>query len=303
MTWLSPATTGMLQATGTTAHRVASSGEAWIERFGDDALLSYKHEAARDAALVELPGWETRCGITFRRVFGKFIARHSDERIAPSLLAGDVTLPLTAAVQENGLTFALDFGAGYSAGLFIDQRANRAFLRHAAPQRLLNTFAYTCAFSVAAASAGAETWSVDLSKKSLTRGRENFALNNLEDSAHRFIAEDVHELLPRLARRGEFFDAIVLDPPTFSRGHRGRRFQVESDLEPLLIMALEIAAPNALVLVSTNCSRVSDLNLERTARYVLKLTRRSGDLHREPSLPDIPPEFAPRTLWLRLRGG
>ena len=109
------------------------------------------------------------------------------------------------------------------------------------------------------------------------------------------LADDADE------RRGERFDAIVLDPPTFSRGHQGRRFQVESDLEPLLIAALAIATPTALVLVSTNCARMTQRDLERTARYALKLTRRTAELHREPDLPDIPAESAPRTLWLRLR--
>ena len=291
----------MFHETRTTAHRLASSPEAWIERFGEDVLLSYKHDAARDVALGELQAWEASNGLRFRRVFGKFLARHNDERAAPLLIAGTPAPPLTAVVQENGLSFGLDFAAGYSAGLFIDQRANRAFLRHAAPKRLLNTFAYTCAFSVAAAISGAESWSIDLSKKSLSRGRENFARNDLPLESHRFIADDVHELLPRLARRGELFDAIVLDPPTFSRGNDGRRFQIEGDLEPLLIAALGIAAPKAIVLISTNCTRLSQRDLERTARYALKLTRRAGDFHREPALLDIPTEFASRTLWLVLK--
>src|SRR4029077_8305013 len=107
--------------------------------------------------------------------------------------------------------------AGYSVGLFVDQRENRRYVREMEPKRLLNCFAYTCSFSVAAAAGGAQTVNVDLLKKNLARGRENFALNALSTADHRFIADDVRPVLRRLARRGEKFDMIILDPPTFSR--------------------------------------------------------------------------------------
>ncbi len=140
------------------------------------------------------------------------------------------------------MRYGLDFAGGYSAGLFIDQRANRARLRALKPKRLLNTFAYTCSFSVVAALAGAETLSVDLSRRSLTRGEENFQRNGLDPKAgHRFIADDVLAVLPRLARRGEKFDAIILDPPTFSRNQAGAAFQVQRDFDRLVTLALEVA--------------------------------------------------------------
>jgi 23S rRNA (cytosine1962-C5)-methyltransferase len=199
------------------------------------------------------------------------------------------------------MRFGLDFAAGYSAGLFIDQRANRAFLRRSGVRRLLNTFAYTCSFSVAAALGGAKTTNIDLSKKSLDRGRANFALNAIDITPHRFHADDVLEVLPRLARRGEVFDAIVLDPPTFSRGARGRKWQVERDLEGLLLSALELAAPQARVLLSTNCTALDRRALEAIARHCLKATRRGATFHQEASLPDIPEGSAAQTLWLLLK--
>ena len=91
---------------------------------------------------------------------------------------GETSGPMETEVQEGGLRLGLDFAAGYSAGLFIDQRANRARVHDLKPKRLLNTFAYTCSFSVVAARAGAETVSVDLSRRSLTRGEDNFRRNN-----------------------------------------------------------------------------------------------------------------------------
>lgn len=299
--WLPAPALAAFRAAGTNAHRLCSHREAWVERFGDDALLSWQSEAARDAVLAELPAWLEKNALPLRRVFGKFIPRQNADRIAPTLLSGDPALPLNTVVEENGLRYGLDFAAGYSAGLFIDQRANRAFVRRAGVKRLLNTFAYTCSFSVAAAAAGAATMSIDLSKKSLDRGRENFALNSLDSAPHTFLADDVLEVLPRLARRGEKFDAIILDPPTFSRGNKGRRFQVEHDLEALLAAALEVATPRARLLISTNCARLDKPALERIVRFTLKLARRIGDLHREPDLPDIPPDYAARAVWLTLR--
>jgi 23S rRNA (cytosine1962-C5)-methyltransferase len=296
--WLTAAQLKAFSDTATTAHRIYSSADAWIERFGDDVLLSYKDEGARQGLEAELTQWADDAGLQIARRFGRLLPKQNEERAAPILLSGDPAAPLQTVVEENGMRFGINFSAGYSAGLFIDQRANRAFLRATGARRLLNTFAYTCSFSVAAALSGANTTSVDLSKKSLDRGRQNFALNGIDAAPHQFYADDVMELLPRLARKRERFDAIILDPPTFSRGHKGQRFQVERDLEALLVSALELAAPLSRVLLSTNCTRLDRRALETIARYVAKLTRRSCTFHTEPDLPDLPPELSARTLWL-----
>jgi 23S rRNA (cytosine1962-C5)-methyltransferase len=204
-------------------------------------------------------------------------------------------------VTEWHLKFSLDFGTGYSPGLFLDQRENRRYVRHIAPKHLLNCFAYTCSFSVCAACSGASTFNIDLSKKYLARGRENFALNNLATVDHHFIADDVRSVLPRLARRGERFDAIILDPPTFSRTPGRRPFQVEHDFEHLLIRALALAERDAHVLISTNYSALGEHALEVMARYCLKETRRAATFHRPLPLPDFPPGGGATSIWLALR--
>ncbi len=299
--WIDPALVPRFAAAQTNAHRLASSRRTWIEWLGGDVLISYQSPEGLATARQELTDWTTLHSLPVRRVFARFLPRQNDDRAEPELIEGDPTLPLNTTVLEAGLHYGLDFAAGYSAGLFLDQRANRAFLRSAAPKRLLNTFAYTCSFSVVAASAGAETVSVDLSKKSLDRGQLNFALNGLPQTGHQFIADDALDVLPRLARRGERFDAIILDPPTFSRGSRGRRWQVENDFPDLLTAALEVAERNARILLSTNCTRLTSRDLDLIARSTLKLTRRAGELHHEPPLSDIPAEFAAKTAWLSLR--
>src|SRR5262249_8024368 len=147
------------------------------------------------------------------------------------LISGNPAEDLQTIVTERHLKFWLDFGAGFSVGLFPDQRENRSYVRRMAPERVLNCFAYTCSFSLSAAYVGATTLNIDLSKKSLARGLENFGLNNLPTMGHRFIADDVMEVLPRLVRKGEKFDVIILDPPTFSRSPGGRTFHVNNDFE------------------------------------------------------------------------
>jgi 23S rRNA (cytosine1962-C5)-methyltransferase len=299
--WISNELLAALNSEGTTAHRLFTSPSAWVERLGDDVLVSYKTDAARDAVCAGVKEWAERSGFALSRLFTRFLPRQNAERISPVLAEGDASLPLEAVVTERGVRYGIDFGAGYSAGLFIDQRANRSYVRARAPKRLLNTFSYTCSFSVTAALTGAQTVSVDLSKKSLDRGRANFAHNGLSTDGHRFIADDVLDVLPRFERRGEKFDIIILDPPTFSRGNKGRRWQVEEQVGTLLHAALELAAPGASVLISTNCTKLDRTALERTARLGLKMVRKGGDFHYEPSLPDFPAGEGARTLWLHLK--
>ena len=285
----------------TDAYRLCTRAEGWAERYGPDALLSYKTEAVREQILHELDEWTLLANQKFERVFGRYLPKQNAERNPPELISGDASAPLQRIVGERGVRYALDFGAGYSAGLFLDQRENRQFVRRSAPRRLLNCFAYTCSFSVMAGLAGAETLSVDLSRKSLDRGRENFILNKLATDRHRFLAADVLTLLPRLARKGELFDAIILDPPTFSRSHTGKAWQVEHDFEKLLLAALEVAERDAKILLSTNCTRLDVRALEVMGRYCLKATRRAGSFLQCARLPDFPPGAGARSLWMILR--
>ena len=285
----------------TDAYRLCTTSDGWAERYGADVLVSYKTEAARDSILQELEEWTRLAHQTVERIFARYLPKQNAERGAPALIIGDARAPLERTVFERGVCYALDFGTGYSAGLFIDQRENRQFVRRAAPRRLLNCFAYTCSFSVVAGLAGAETLSIDLSRKSLDRGRDNFVLNQLATDRHRLLADDVFAVLPRLARKGERFDAIILDPPTFSRSRTGEAWQVERDFERLLLAALELAERDAKILLSTNCTRLDERALEMMGRFCLKATRRAGNFVPAARLPDFPPGAAARSLWMVLR--
>jgi 23S rRNA (cytosine1962-C5)-methyltransferase len=299
--WIDPALLRDFQAEGTDSHRLCTMEDGWVERFGRDVLISFKRVLTRERLLAELQSWAGSIGFQFRRIFARFVPRKSEQREPPRLIFGDPGENLQTIATERHLKFGIDFGTGYSPGLFLDQRENRRYVRHIAPRRLLNCFAYTCSFSISAACRGGTTLNIDVSKKSLARGRENFALNNLPTMDHRFIADDVRAVLPRLARRGEKFEAIILDPPTFSRSPGGKRFQVEEDFEKLLIDALELTERDSHVLLSTNCSALREHALEVMARYCLKATRRAATFHRSSRLPDFPPGAGASSIWLALR--
>jgi 23S rRNA (cytosine1962-C5)-methyltransferase len=301
ITWMAPAQRALFEAAGTTAHRIASGSGGWLERLGDDAMISHKNDQALKELMDGLEDWCAEAGWKPLRVFTRFLPLKNDERISPVLHSGDATLPIQTVVTEAGIRYGLDFGTGYSHGLFLDQRGNRAKLRTMRPKRMLNTFAYTCSFSVVAALAGAETLSVDLSRKSLDRGRQNFALNGIDEAKHRFTADDALELLPKLEQRGERFDVIILDPPTFSRGNQGRLWQVEQHLEDLIKAALEVAMPKCAILLSTNCTKIDHVALERQARACAKVKRRTTDYTRTMALVDFPEGLGASTVWMMVR--
>jgi len=288
-------------AEATDAHRLCTMEHGWVECFGQDVLISFRKVLTRERLLTELQSWASSVGFHVRRVFARFVPRKNQQREPPRLVCGDPAENLETIATERHLRFGIDFGTGYSPGLFLDQRENRRYVRHLAPARMLNCFAYTCSFSVSAASVGAATLNVDISKKSLTRGRENFALNSLKTIDHRFIVDDVGTVLPRLARKGEKFDVIILDPPTFSRAPGGKTFQIEHDFENLLIAALQLAERDGHLLLSTNCSALREHALEVMARYCLKAARRAATFHRPPQLPDFPSGAGASSIWLRLR--
>jgi 23S rRNA (cytosine1962-C5)-methyltransferase len=110
----------------------------------------------------------------------------------------------------------------------------------------------------------------------------------------------VRRVLQRTARRGEKFDMIILDPPTFARAPRGKAFRIESDFEDLLLMTLQIAGRDARVLLSTNCATLHERTLKGMARHCLKKVHRAGTLHRQPRPVDFPAGTGASTVWITL---
>ncbi len=296
MKWISPALAKDFASLATDAYRIADGEECRIERFGDGAIISHTAEALPSGIPEQLATWCGKAGVLIERIYARRLVIRPGKDDAPRSI-GRSPRQRTSVVCEEGLCYEINFLAGYSCGLFLDQRANRRRLRATNVGNLLNVFAYTCSFSVAAATCGARTLSIDLSKAALERGRRNFELNGLSLEGHRFIADDAFDVVPRLARRGEKFDAIVLDPPTFSRGRNGRLFSAERDYGRLIEMAFACAAPGAMILLSTNCS-ILDASQLRTlgTRHVPAPVTFSASS----ALPDIPARHGAASIWMQI---
>jgi 23S rRNA (cytosine1962-C5)-methyltransferase len=200
-------------------------------------------------------------------------------------------------IRENGICFEISFHSGYSQGIFLDQRDNRARIREMMRpgMRLLNTFAYTGAFSVAAAMGGAETTTLDLSQPYLDWAKRNFSHNRMDPADHHFCKGETFHWLRRFAKQGRTFDAIVLDPPTFSRDENGKVFRVERDFGELAALAAAILSPGGFLLCCTNFHRISPRDFERQLTHNLP---RPMLVRHTPMPPDFTADPYLKSLWL-----
>jgi 23S rRNA (cytosine1962-C5)-methyltransferase len=161
--------------------------------------------------------------------------------------------PIEIVATEEGLRYLIRPGEGLSTGLFGDMREGRARVRAwAAGLAVLNCFAYTCGFGLAAIAGGAtRTLNLDLSKSVLAWGQENYRLNGFEPDSRDFVFGDVFDWLARLGRRKERFDLVVLDPPGFSRT-KTRRFSAAQDYDELVALATQVTAPSGRIFACSN---------------------------------------------------
>jgi 23S rRNA (cytosine1962-C5)-methyltransferase len=278
----------------------------YVDRW-DDFLLASSGQSLSPAQLQFTQSLPAR-GLyhkTLQRQPGSNSPRHISGEHAPS--EGFV-------IRENGLKFKIRFDEGYSVGLFLDQRDNRrrllngyvsADLSIPPPTSVLNVFAYTCAFSVCAAARGAKVTSIDLSRKYLDWGRENFLANNLSLDGHDFIYGDALQWFARLARKKRLFDLILLDPPTFSRSKEGGLFQADKDYGRLISSALTLLVPGGTLFASTNAATYDTGEfLTTVTKSIQNSARRIASQHYVPQPPDFPihptePAYL-KTVWIKL---
>lgn len=171
---------------------------------------------------------------------------------------------------------------------------------------VLNAFAYTCAFSVCAAKAGAAVTSLDLSKKYLEWGRRNFTLNGLDpQSQHDFIYGDAFGWLKRLAKKGRRFDIVILDPPTFSHSKEWGAFQAQMDYGKLVDAALALLKPAGVLFASTNAATWKPEEFLKVVVSAIGGAENLAATQFAPQPPDFPisreePGYL-KTVWLKLR--
>src|SRR5437667_413584 len=142
--WIDPTLLRDFRAEGTDSHRLCTIEDGWVERFGQDILNSFKRVLSRERLVAELQSWTSSVGFDVGRIFARFVPRKNEQREPPRLIFGDPGEKLQTIATERHLKFGIDFGTGYSPGLFLDQRENRRYVRHISPKRVLNCFAYNC---------------------------------------------------------------------------------------------------------------------------------------------------------------
>ncbi|SNB44621.1 class I SAM-dependent rRNA methyltransferase [Geobacter sp. DSM 9736] len=180
----------------------------------------------------------------------------SESKRYGKLLAG-IAAPDRLTVRENGLDFLVSLEQGLNTGLFLDQRANRRdLMQRVAGKRVLNLFAYTGAFSVAAAAGGATlVTSVDASPAYTDRARANFSANRLNPKRHEFIVGDCLAALVEMGRQGKRYDIILLDPPSFSTTGKSR-FTTKGGTSEVVAAALPLLEDGGLIIASSNHQKV-----------------------------------------------
>ena len=163
-------------------------------------------------------------------------------------------LPESWQVHYQDLTFNIKLMGFKHTGLFPEQAYNWNLIRRKIkeanrPVKVLNLFAYTGAASVAALSAGAEVVHVDSSRGMIDWAKENVKSSGLEDKPIRFLVDDVVKFVKREIRRGNKYDIILMDPPSFGRGANGEVWDIEKDLYPLVELCTEILSDDPIMFI------------------------------------------------------
>ena len=183
-------------------------------------------------------------------------------------------LPQQWDLHYKDLTFHLKPFSFKHTGLFPEQAVNWDWfgdkIRKAGrPIKVLNLFAYTGGATVACASAGASVCHVDSSKGMVTWAKENIASSGLAERPVRYIIDDVVKFVNREIRRGNKYDAIIMDPPSYGRGANGEVWQFENNIYDLVELCTNVLSDNPLFfLINSYTTGISSKVLEN----ILNLT-------------------------------
>jgi 23S rRNA (cytosine1962-C5)-methyltransferase len=213
------------------------------------------------------------------------------EAVAPPLPIAGESAPDPLVIHEGGVPYEVRLGDGLSTGIFLDQRENRARVAALAKDKsLLNLFAYTGAFSVAAARGGAvRTMTVDVSSTSIAWARRNLDRVAADPTRHEVVVSDVFEFLVKEKARTRRWDIVVLDPPSFSTTKRSV-FSAESEFVRLATMSMSVLKPGGALLACTNHRGISHAKFRR---FLHEAARAAGvEVAQMKDLPD-PVDFPP----------
>lgn len=160
-------------------------------------------------------------------------------------------LPKQWSINYKDLTFHLKPFTFKHTGLFPEQAVNWDWfsekIRNANREiKVLNLFAYTGGATLAAAKAGAKVTHVDASKGMVTWGKENAVASGLEDAPIRWLVDDCVKFVEREIRRGNHYDGIIMDPPSYGRGPKGEIWKLEEKIHPFIALASQLLSDEPL---------------------------------------------------------
>lgn len=179
-------------------------------------------------------------------------------------------------VKYKNLTFNIKPMGFKHTGLFPEQAVNWDYMidkiRNANREiKVLNLFAYTGGATVACLSAGASVCHVDSSKGMVSWAKENVISSNLGDAKVRYIVDDVVKFVEREIRRGNKYDAIVMDPPSYGRGANGEVWDIEKDLFNLVTLCTKVLSDKPLFfLINSYTTGLSSSVLETILKMTIK---------------------------------
>ncbi len=213
------------------------SGGEKLERWGDYILVRPDPQVIWNTPRT-LPGWKKRNGHYHRSKKGGGEWEFFD-------------LPRQWDIHYGNLTFHLKPFSFKHTGLFPEQAVNWDWFRDKIRQanhsvKVLNLFAYTGGATLAAAAAGASVTHVDASKGMVTWAKENALASNLGDAPIRWIVDDCVKFVEREIRRGNHYDAIIMDPPSYGRGPKGEIWKIEDKIYPLVTLCAQLLTKKPL---------------------------------------------------------
>ena len=213
-----------------------SSGEK-LERWGDYLLVRPDPQVIWNTEKKHA-GWKKRNGHYHRSNKGGGEWEFFD-------------LPKEWRIRYKDLTFHLKPFSFKHTGLFPEQAVNwdwfQPLIKHAGrPVKILNLFAYTGGATIAAAKAGASVTHVDASKGMVTWAKENAASSGLKNAPIRFLVDDCVKFVEREIRRGNQYDAVIMDPPSYGRGPKGEIWRMEESIFPFIELTEKLLSDDPL---------------------------------------------------------
>lgn len=256
-----------------------STGQLVVALFKEQTPEFVEQLVVKLNKLAETSLWKVANGTSI-------LLQHRYQEFAPTQVVWgeENTFPV---VEESNLKYQLELKKNQNMGIFLDMRYGRKWVQtHSEGKSVLNLFAYTCGFSVAAIAGGAtQVVNLDMAKASLGRGRDNHRLNQHDLSKVKFLGHDIFKSWGKIKKLG-LYDLIIIDPPSFQKGS----FALTKDYQKILRRLPSLLTETGEVLACVNSPAVStDLLIDGMAEEApeLKFVER---LDNPPEFSDINPE-------------